>query len=144
MSFFVPGRRPQLELLDRGDLPPEEIEKSLADSRFVNRFWGGHRTAEAAALRLLEAGDARSVSLLDIGSGTADVSLAVARRAGRAGISVRVVALDRQVTHLSAARPVSGPRAPALVARDALALPLGGRSFHWGFSSLFPYHPCPA
>jgi len=143
VSFFVPQRRPQLELLDQGDLPAEEIEKSLADIRFVNRFWGGHRTAEAAALRLLEAGGPRRTSLLDLGSGTADVSLAVARRAGKAGISVRLVALDRQLAHLTATRRVERARTPELVAGDALALPLADGSFDWVFSSLFLHHLSP-
>jgi ubiquinone/menaquinone biosynthesis C-methylase UbiE len=145
VSLLVPERRPQRELLDRGDLPPEEVEKSLADIRFVNRFWGGHRTAQTAALRMLEAEGERHVTLLDLGSGTADVSLAVARRARRDGISVRVVALDLQLAHLAAARRISGtgPMAPTLVAGDAVALPLADGSFDWVFSSLFLHHLSP-
>ena len=145
MSLFVPERRPQQELLDRGDLPSDEVEKSLADIRFVNRFWGGHRTAQTAALRMLEADGAPEATLLDLGSGTADVSLAVARRASRSGISVRVVALDVQVGHLAAARRVSGggPMAPGLVAGNATALPLADGSFDWVFSSLFLHHLSP-
>ena len=143
MSFLVPTRRPQVELLDRGGLPPEEVEKSLADIRFVNRRWGGLRTAESAALRMLESDGSREASLLDLGSGTADVALAVARRAKRRGISVRVVALDVQLAHLCAARRVSGRSAPDLLAADATRLPVADRSFDWVFSSLFLHHLSP-
>jgi ubiquinone/menaquinone biosynthesis C-methylase UbiE len=143
VSFFVPKRRPQVELLDRGDLPPEEVEKSLGDIRFVNRCWGGIRAAEAAALRMLESDGSKRATLLDLGSGTADVSLAVARRAHRRGISVRVVALDVQLAHLCEARRVSGSRAPGLVAADAISLPVADRSFDWAFSSLFLHHLSP-
>jgi ubiquinone/menaquinone biosynthesis C-methylase UbiE len=145
VSLFVPKRQPQIELLDRGDLPRAEIEKSLSDIRFVNRFWGGLRAADAAALRMIEADGSPQATLLDIGSGTADVSLAVARRAGRGGIAVSVVALDRQLAHLCAARRVcgTGPAAPKFLAGDAIALPLADGSFDWVFSSLFLHHLSP-
>ncbi|MGH9441452.1 MAG: methyltransferase domain-containing protein [Thermoanaerobaculia bacterium] len=143
MSLLVPARRPQVELLDRGGLPPEEVEKSLADIRFVNRRWGGLRAAEGAAHRLLAPeGPGRGI-LLDLGSGTADVALAVARRARRRGILVRVVALDLQIAHLCAARRISGDGVPGLVAADALALPMADRSCDWVFSSLFLHHLSP-
>lgn len=143
LSFLVPERRPQVELLDRGDLPQEEIEKSLADIRFVNRRWGGLRTAQTAALRMLEPEDSRRTTLLDLGSGTADVSLAVVRQARRRGISVRVVALDVRLAHLCAARRVSGSRTPELIAADATSLPIADRSVDWVFSSLFLHHLSP-
>ncbi len=144
MSLFVPERRPQLELLDREDLPCDEVERSLSDIRFVNRFWGGHRMARAAALRMLAPETARPTTLLDVGSGAADVSLAVARRMERSGVSVRVVALDLKLSHLAASRRICGTAVPALVAGDALALPLPDGSFDWVFSSLFLHHLSPA
>lgn len=143
MSFLVPERKPQTELLDRGGLPLEEVEKSLADIRFVNRRWGGIRTAEAAALRLLAAEGSPRATLLDLGSGTADVSIAVARGAARRGISVKVVALDVQLAHLREARRISGAGSPPLLAADANALPVADRSVDWVFSSLFLHHLSP-
>lgn len=145
MSLFIPERNPQIEQLDRGDLPADEVELSLADIRFVNRFWGGHRTAGAAAIRLLRPDGAGTATLLDVGSGTSDVSLAVARRVKRIGVCVRVVALDRQLSHLAAAKRLSGsaPGAPALLAGNALELPLPDGSVDWVFSSLFLHHLSP-
>ena len=145
MSLLVPARRPQIERLDLGNLPAEEVEKSLEDIRFVNRFWGGHRSARAAAIRLLDPDGPKSITLLDIGSGTADVSLAVAGSLRRFGIAVRIVALDLQLSHLAVARRTSkaSSGSPALVAGNAIDLPLPDGSFDWVFSSLFLHHLSP-
>jgi ubiquinone/menaquinone biosynthesis C-methylase UbiE len=144
---MVPRRRPRLEILDRGDLPPEEVEKSLADIRFVNRFWGGARAASSAADRLFWSAERSHGSVLDLGTGTADVLREVARRAGRFGVSVRMIALDRQLAHLlgarRAARAAGPPGHPVLLGGDARRLPLADRSVDWVFSSLFLHHFSP-
>ena len=46
--------------LDAGDLPLDEIEKSLGDIRRVNRFWGGRRAADVSLLRAITPPAARS------------------------------------------------------------------------------------
>jgi ubiquinone/menaquinone biosynthesis C-methylase UbiE len=142
VSFFVPDRRPQTEHLDQKGLPIREIERSLADIRWVNRYWGGHRAAETSILReiLASAGDQ---TLLDLGAGSADVPERLARKSARRGISLSVCSLDLQIAHLATARGLFGGAVGRLVAGDALRLPFGDASFDWTLSAQFFHHFSP-
>jgi SAM-dependent methyltransferase len=142
VSFFVPERRPQRERLDEAGLPIEEVERSLADIRWVNRFWGGHRVARSAVLgAIVSAG--RPQTLLDLGSGSTDVPIVLARRAARRGIRLAAFSLDVQVGHLATARRLYGKTAPALVAGDAKRTPFPDDSFDWVISAQFFHHFSP-
>jgi len=135
----LPERRPQPELLDQEDLPLDEIEKSLADIRWVNRFWGGRRAAESLVRAIVSVRAPQSV--LDFGSGSGDLPAYLKARARRRGIPLAVISLDRQVAHLSTARQLFG--AARLVAADALCTPLADASVDWVFSSHFFHHFSP-
>jgi SAM-dependent methyltransferase len=142
VSLLVPQRRPQRELLDQIGVPLEEVERSLADIRWVNRFWGGHRVAERAVLRAIR-GAARPQSLLDLGSGSTDVPIVLARKAARSGIRLSIMSLDVQVAHLATARRLYGAAAPSLVAGDARRTPFPDGSFDWVISAQFFHHFSP-
>ena len=142
MSLLVPERRPQRELLDATDVPLEEVERSLADIRWVNRFWGGRRVAERAVLRAITA-VGRPQSLLDLGSGSSDVPVALARKAARRGIRLSVASLDVRVAHLATARRLHSAGAPGLVAGDARQTPFSDGSFDWVISAQFFHHFSP-
>ncbi len=142
MSFLVPERRPQREMLDGAGVPAEEIERSLADIRWINRFWGGHRVARSAVLGAIVAA-ARPQTLLDLGSGSTDVPIVLARKAARLGVRLDVCSLDVQVAHLAAARRLFGAAAPPLVAGDAKNTPFSDGSFDWVISAQFFHHFSP-
>lgn len=142
MSFLVPVRRPQREMLDDAVLPIDEIERSLADIRWVNRFWGGHRVARSAVLRAVLSGE-RAQSLLDFGSGSTDIPVVLARGAARRGIRLSVFSLDLQIAHLATARRLFGGAAPGLVAADARRAPFPDQSFDWVISAQFFHHFSP-
>ena len=142
MSLLVPPRRPCQELLDSGLLSEREVLESLEDIRWTNRRLGGYRAAAQNVLPwLLEEGE-KSVLLLDLGSGSADVPLHLAEQASARGVSVRIVAVDVRVLHLATARRVSGA-GPRLVAADVLALPFPDRAFDCVLSTLFFHHFSP-
>ena len=142
MSFLVPQRRPQPELLDQKDLPIREIERSLADIRWVNRYWGGHRAADVSIFPRILARAGRQ-TLLDLGAGSADVPERLARKAARRGISLSFCSLDLQIAHLATARGLFGAAAGELVAGDALRLPFADGSFDWALSAQFFHHFSP-
>lgn len=142
MSLLVPPRRPQKERLDRGDLPAADVEESLADIRRVNRHLGGYRAASRSILPFLLSGEERSFLLLDLGAGSADVPLHLARRAAARGVAIRIVAVDVQVLHLATARRSNGA-SPRMVAADVFSLPFRDRSFDWVLSTLFFHHFSP-
>ena len=92
------------EMMD--DLAQDDaaLRRSLADIRRINTMLGWRRYAvRIVSRRVCETG-ARSFSLLDLASGSADIPLAIARWAERAGISARIVVSDIHPVMLAVAR----------------------------------------
>jgi SAM-dependent methyltransferase len=79
--------------------------------------------------------------VLDLGAGSGNLARALAKAAGRRGTPLRMVLVDRRLTHLAIGRPGrpdgSGPLA---VAASADALPFREGAFEWSFSHLFFHH----
>jgi ubiquinone/menaquinone biosynthesis C-methylase UbiE len=125
------------ELLDTDAATPAEVQQTLADLRRINRWFGGISTTR----RMLEQVLARirkhpaergALTLLDVGAGSGDVSLAAARQIGPSA-QIRVTLMDRMPAHL----PRNGTGA---VAGDALALPFLDNSFDLVTCSLLIHH----
>ena len=115
---------------------------NLRDLRRVNRLLGGVALS-ARALDLLA--DGRSeLTLLDVGTGGADIPVALIRAWRRDGRRLEVVGLDSQPAVLAAA-VVADPRLPAidgleLHVGDGRALPYPDGSFDVAHVSLVVHH----
>ena len=107
------------ELLDGPLDDRATLVGNLRDLARVNRWLGGTRLSLAAIERL--APDAADLRILDVGTGGADVPVALLADARRRGRSWRVVALDSRPEILSAARIAR----PGLDAVPGLALEIG-------------------
>jgi len=115
------------ELLD-AEPPADEVRRSLADLRFVNRWLAGRRRLlRAVAPHLPPRG-----RLLDVGCGSADLPDYLSSRLARA---VFPVGVDRKPLHLRDAPP--GVRR---VAADVWRLPFRDRSFDVVTASHFLHH----
>ena len=88
MPLFTPRRIPVHELLDEHDAPRDDMERSLRDLRWINRWLGG----TAIYRRLLRRVPAAK-SVVDLGAGTCD-DLESLR-----GVRLRV-GLDFKIDHL--------------------------------------------
>jgi len=134
------------ELMDRPAADRDELAASLAFIRMVNCRLGG----TAALLDYLKMNAAtwprdrqRPVRLLDVGTGSADIPLAVARWAGDAGHDVRITAIDLHPTTLDLAREHIGDRADIeLVQLDALKLTerFQPGQFDYAHAGMFLHH----
>src|SRR5258707_5497915 len=83
---------------------------------------------------------ATEISLLDIGTGSADIPLEILRWADRRGLKVRIVAIDLNSQILrEAAAAVSEPRL-ILLRADALRLPFSDGAFDYTLTSMFLHH----
>jgi hypothetical protein len=132
------------ELIDDPALDLRERERSLAYVRTTNRRFGG---VESLLARLREYSvrwpKDRPVTLLDVGTGSADLPLAARRWAAQAGYDLRITAIDScEPTLEIAARLVGNDPGITLRYMDAADMPVifGERSFDYVHAGLFLHH----
>ena len=136
------------ELLDTDQGTPAEVEQTMRDLRFINRWFGGISTTRRMLEKVLgcptpvdpgfgPTGWGRfsptpEVTLLDVGAGSGDVSLSSARQLAPQ-TRIRVTLLDRMPAHM----PRNGA---GRIAADALSLPFLDSSFDLVTCSLLVHH----
>jgi SAM-dependent methyltransferase len=140
--MISPSSRPtglEPELLDAGDLPLAEVERSMRDLARINRLL----LASGALLRTLLprlGGRPERVPqrVLDLGTGTGEVAADLARAAAAHGRPLRVIGIDRRLAHLRLGRERGSSQ--WRVVADAAALPVRDGAVDWSFSTLFFHH----
>lgn len=143
-SLPVPARRDDAELIDAPSEHARELSGSLADVRGVNRLLGGTAVALAFLRDRPELSPGASATLLDVGTGSADIPLAIAGWARRRGVRLRVTATDLNPEMLEVARVhVRGRGELDLRVADALALPFADRSYDYVTCNMTLHHFAP-
>lgn len=125
--MLTPRRIESEELLDEHDAPREDMERSLRDLRRINRYLGGIRIYRALVRRFAP------VSILDVGTGTADSLESVPDVRTRIG-------LDFKIDHLLFLR--EGSRVLRVVG-DAQRLPFRDGAIDLVTSAHFFHHFSP-
>lgn len=97
------------ELMD-GPLDAAVLAGNLRDLVRVNRWLGGTRLSARALRRLLPDGPA-ALSMLDVGTGAADIPASLIERFAADGPTLRVHAIDEREEMVAAARSRVGDRA---------------------------------
>lgn len=120
------------ELLDANAGTPAEIARSLADLRFVNRWFGGVATTAALVEEVARTTGRTELTLLEVAAGSGDVPDGARERLERRGRQLKITLLDRHAAHL----PKEGRR----VVADGLALPFRDGSFDVVGCGLFAHH----
>jgi SAM-dependent methyltransferase len=82
------------EYMDHATIDGPAVVTALNEIAYVNRFLGGINATRDALNRLLPTGNQRSFSLLDVGTGSADIPIAIARWARQRGIAMDITAVD--------------------------------------------------
>lgn len=128
-----------LEILDDRDVDPALRERSHRDVERSNVLFGGRRAVMLALRPLFEelrkAGVARA-TLLDIGTGLADLPWRAREIARRRGITLETIALDGAFSLISVARH----RVNAPICGDALSLPVADHSVDFVLCSQLLHH----
>ncbi len=73
------------EYMDHATIDGEEVVATLNEIAYVNRLLGGINATRDALNRLLTTDNRQSLSLLDLGTGSADIPIALVRWARRRG-----------------------------------------------------------
>ncbi|MBA3778382.1 MAG: methyltransferase domain-containing protein [Chloroflexi bacterium] len=144
------------ELLD-GPLPdPAVLAESLRDLRRVNRWLGGVALSRSALIRLMTGahygprpnrptGRAMPFRLLDVGTGGADIPLALLDWAGAHRRELEIVAVDQRPEMIAIAAEVArGHPRLALGVADGRSLSYSADAFDVAHTSLVAHHLDPA
>lgn len=117
VSFFVPARRHSHEILDDVTVDAATRIRSIADVTRSNILFGGRRAVVNAISRALAPGT--SITVLDVGTGLADIPEAIAELGRHRGARVTTIGLDEAADLLHHARG----RLSAAVCGNARGLP---------------------
>jgi len=139
--MLTPKRIYEEELLDAGEGADDDVARSLSDLRRINRFLGGRKVVLRAISSCLDDSSLERVSLLDVGTGSADLPMAVAEGCRARGLEAFVAAVDISERNLRISRTKLGVSPEVhLVRADSLRLPFAARSFDFVTASLFLHH----
>jgi len=139
--MLTPKRIYEEELLDAGEGTDDDVAENLMDLRRINRVLGGTRVVLGALSNAVKRDRLEELSLLDIGTGSADIPTAVGRWCRSRGIRPVIAAIDISERNLRVARSRLGIDPDIhLLRADALNLPFASRSFDYVTASLFLHH----
>lgn len=133
-SFWVPDRIDEPELMDHPGLPVAEVAEAYEVLRRVNRQLG-NLAATRREFRRFVREEGRVPTVLDVGSGSGDIPLALQQLAPPERLGL-VLALDRDPTAVRAA----ARRGVVAVRGDALRLPMADQSVDLVIAVKFAHH----
>lgn len=129
------------ELMDEPEVDRRHLATSLADLRGVNRWLGGTRVVLRHLAAMAASLPSGELTVLDVGTGSGDIPLQVARWARGRGLRARVVATDAHAGTLALAREHAGRDPDVRVEHaDALALPYADGEFDFALCSTALHH----
>jgi methyltransferase family protein len=127
------------EILDGAQPDAMLLRRSLGDLRRVNRWLGGAALSRAAVERF--ASDRASLRLLDVGTGLADVPVALLQWAPARGLRLEIEAVDSRAETIEAAHDAyASVPGLHLGLADGRALPYSDETFDVAHTSLMAHH----
>lgn len=141
-SLLRPKRIDQAEMLDLNAGSLDDVRANLREMWRINQWLGGLGALTTHLLPML-AGKSQS-SVLDLGTGGAEIPVFLTKWAAKQGIQLQVLGVDWSARNLIAAgENIAGNTAIQLLRADALNLPLAESSIDVVISSLFLHHFAP-
>lgn len=127
--------------MDAPDSDPEQLRQSLRFIRRVN-FLFGYTRATLSHFKRFSTGweRGRTIRILDVATGTADVPKAILRWSSRKGFDVRIVGIDLHARTVAEATAANNDPRLAIVRASAMSLPFADESFDYALTSMFLHH----
>jgi 2-polyprenyl-3-methyl-5-hydroxy-6-metoxy-1,4-benzoquinol methylase len=91
------------EIMDGPDVPPSDHAKALAGLGRINAISNSAAQMAKPIIQLARDHKLNQLTMLDIACGGGDVSIAIAKKAARAGLAIQLTLLDRSDTALKLA-----------------------------------------
>ena len=142
MPLFLRRRRRTDEWIDRPDIEPEALRKSLAYIRRINE-WLEYTDATLDHLERFSVSwkPGQTIHILDVATGSADIPRAILKWADEKKLDVRVTAVDLHAQILKFAETDGPPDTRLTLLRgDALRLPFGDGAFDYAHTAMFLHH----
>ena len=134
-------RSAEPEMMDLPDPPRELLIDDLRNLRHINRYLGCHRNALRGVACAIAANGQRRFTLLDVGTGSADIPALIARWARRRKLEARMIGLEREpITVEQAALQTRDISEVSVVRGDALAPPFRHKSIDVVLASQLLHH----
>jgi SAM-dependent methyltransferase len=128
-------------MMDLPDPPRDLLIEDLRNLRRINRYLGCYPNALRGVGRALEGIALPRFTLLDVGTGSADIPALIARWARRQRLDGRIIGLEREpITLGQAAIQTRGVREVSLIRGDALAPPFRPKSIDIVLASQLLHH----
>lgn len=128
------------EYMDHATIAGDEVATALSEIEYVNRFLGGINATRDALNRLLPPGDLQALTFLDVGTGSADIPIAMAHWARHRGMTIDITAVDFNPAICEVARQRTAAYAEITVRQaDVFTLP-DTESFDVVHSAMFLHH----
>src|SRR5579885_2751219 len=138
-DFTTRHREP--EWMDDDAVDPDQLHRSLAFIRRVNRMLGYRR----ATIRHLEHFSqswkpGETIRLIDFATGSADIPCAILDWADKKGFDIQIVAVDRHAATVEEARRRSHDPRLRIIQADVLNLPFDQAEFDYALTAMFLHH----
>ena len=129
------------ELMDLRGNSAKLLAGDLRNLRILNRYLNGSRSVVMALNHVLRRAPLQRVSLLDVGTGSADIPAAVLARLRRRGVGGKIVGLEADPTTARIAAQRSANLSDIdIIQADAGAPPFSPGSFDFVVASQFLHH----
>jgi ubiquinone/menaquinone biosynthesis C-methylase UbiE len=134
-------RSTEKEMMDLPGNPKELLVADLRNLRIINRYLGGYRGVMKSLKQLVRKDRMSRFSLLDVGTGSADIPRVIVRWARKQCIEARIVALEPEpVTAAEAAHQTRQWPEITVIRGDGLMPPFQAASFDFVLASQVLHH----
>jgi 2-polyprenyl-3-methyl-5-hydroxy-6-metoxy-1,4-benzoquinol methylase len=128
----------QQELLDRTDIPYEDIRRNMLELNTINSWLGGHAVTLQGFRQLL--GDKKKIHVCEIGCGGGDNLMAIYRWSRKHGIAVQLTGIDINPFCIEVATARLAGTGASLICSDYKTALADEARADIVFSSLFCHH----